>query len=118
MTDVHGIAVTGGSLPAKIWAAYMKEALSGLPVTQFSPPASAEKYVTVDVCSESHLLPTQYCPKPESTDTPRGNRGQIEDKCLLFLGECELVEPTSTPRGRHSLDAIFPQSLSPVSSLL
>ena len=63
MTDVHGIAVTGGSLPAKIWAAYMKEALSGSPVTQFSPPASAEKYVTVDVCSESHLLPTQYCPK-------------------------------------------------------
>jgi hypothetical protein len=56
--------------------------------------------------------------KPESTDPSPENQGHIEDKCLYFLGECELVWPTSTPRGRHSLDAIFPQPGSSVSSLL
>lgn len=31
MTDVHGIKVTGGSYPARIWAATMREAVAGLP---------------------------------------------------------------------------------------
>ena len=31
MTDVHGIKVTGGSFPAEIWAAYMKEAVKNIP---------------------------------------------------------------------------------------
>lgn len=30
-------SVTGGSFPARIWTAYMKGALAGLPVTQFPP---------------------------------------------------------------------------------
>ncbi len=63
MTDVHGGAVTGGSLPAKIWAMYMKEALDGTPKTDFAQPAANDRYVTVNVCSESHQLPTPYCPK-------------------------------------------------------
>lgn len=32
MTDVHGQQVTGGSFPARIWAASMKPAVAGLPV--------------------------------------------------------------------------------------
>jgi penicillin-binding protein 1A len=61
MTDVHGIKVTGGSLPAKIWAAFMKQAVKGTPVSDFPQP-SDEGWVEVEVCSESHLLPTDLCP--------------------------------------------------------
>lgn len=62
MTNVHGIKVTGGSLPAQIWAAYMKEAVKDLPVSTFAPQSS-DGWKTVEVCSESRLLPTDACPK-------------------------------------------------------
>ena len=38
MTDVHGIAVTGGSFPAAIWGAFMVKALSGKPAADFAEP--------------------------------------------------------------------------------
>jgi len=38
---VHGIAgVTGGTLPAQIWHAYMTAALQGQPAAQFANPGS------------------------------------------------------------------------------
>jgi penicillin-binding protein 1A len=41
MRGIHGIAgVTGGTLPAEIWHAYMTEALQGQPVEQFATPGS------------------------------------------------------------------------------
>jgi penicillin-binding protein 1A len=41
MEGVHGIAgVTGGTLPAQIWHAYMTAALQGQPVEQFASPGS------------------------------------------------------------------------------
>jgi penicillin-binding protein 1A len=41
MRGVHGIAgVTGGTLPAEIWHAYMTDALHGEPVEQFANPGS------------------------------------------------------------------------------
>ena len=61
MTNVHGDKVTGGSLPAQIWASFMKKALAGIPVAQF-PSEAANEWVTVEVCSESLQLPTEYCP--------------------------------------------------------
>ncbi|HVM39283.1 MAG TPA: PBP1A family penicillin-binding protein [Acidimicrobiia bacterium] len=38
MTNVGGIRVTGGSYPARIWAAFMNEALAPQPVVEFSSP--------------------------------------------------------------------------------
>jgi membrane peptidoglycan carboxypeptidase len=61
MTDVHGLKVTGGSFPAEIWAAFMEKALADVPVSDFEQ-SSLEGWVSVEVCSESHLLPTDYCP--------------------------------------------------------
>jgi penicillin-binding protein 1A len=61
MTDVHGLKVTGGSLPAQIWAAFMKKALADVPVSDFKGAAD-EEWLTLEVCSESHLLPTEFCP--------------------------------------------------------
>jgi penicillin-binding protein 1A len=43
MRSVHGIAgVTGGTLPAEIWHAYMTAALRGQPVEQFADPGSPQ----------------------------------------------------------------------------
>ena len=61
MTDVHGIKVTGGSFPAQIWAAFMEQALKGTPASDF-PALSGDGWISVAVCSESHLLPTKFCP--------------------------------------------------------
>ncbi|MBI4729056.1 MAG: penicillin-binding protein [Acidobacteria bacterium] len=40
MERVRGIAVTGGSFPARIWRAFMIEALRGAPARDFEPEAS------------------------------------------------------------------------------
>jgi 1A family penicillin-binding protein len=86
MTSVHGISVTGGSLPAEIWRTFMLRAHTGLPVQDFFVPASA--YVQVEIDPATGLLaapwcpgemrlvlrevvPTEYCPPPPSpTATP------------------------------------------------
>lgn len=60
MTDVHGDRVTGGSLPAQIWSAFMSRALDGTPVSQF-PSVADDGWVSVEVCGESQLLPAEYC---------------------------------------------------------
>lgn len=40
MHDIHGVgSVTGGSHPARMWAAFMKEALKDVPKTEFTDPA-------------------------------------------------------------------------------
>ena len=53
--------LSGSAFPAQIWARFMMAALAGTPVSDFSM-ADAAKWVTVDVCSESRLLPTELCP--------------------------------------------------------
>ena len=40
MESVHGIAVSGGSFPAEIWAKYMDPALEGTPESEFPEPDS------------------------------------------------------------------------------
>ena len=61
MDDVHGATGTGAALPAEIWARFMKAALATTPASDFST-SDAGRWVTVDVCSESHLPPTELCP--------------------------------------------------------
>ena len=57
--DVYG---TGGGLAAPIFANFVKEALAGKPAREFARPKGI---VELDVCSESGLLATRWCP-PES----------------------------------------------------
>jgi len=61
MTNVHGIRVTGGSLPAEIWSSFMRQALNGAPATDFAEPPRDE-WVRVAVCSESGLEANEFCP--------------------------------------------------------
>ncbi|MBE0476939.1 MAG: PBP1A family penicillin-binding protein [Coriobacteriia bacterium] len=58
MTNVHGIKVTGGSFPARIWASFMRSALGGEPAKDFAKP---EGLKTVSVCTLSGLRAGEYC---------------------------------------------------------
>lgn len=59
MKSVHGVAVTGGTFPAKIWAKFMKGALAKAPVLEFQKPKGV---TTAMICSETGLAATAYCP--------------------------------------------------------
>lgn len=60
MTSVHGIQVTGGSFPARIWAAFMKSALAGTPATDFKRPSGL---VDLKICLDSGGAATPLCPR-------------------------------------------------------
>jgi membrane peptidoglycan carboxypeptidase len=56
MTDVRGRRVTGGSLPAQMWAAFMSEALEGIDTGDFAP-------------ADPELLNARPIGEPEETTT-------------------------------------------------
>lgn len=60
MNSVHGIRVTGGTFPARIWAAFMKAALKDTPSTQFKRPSGLS---SVRICLASGQKATTLCPK-------------------------------------------------------
>ncbi len=47
MTNVGGTRVTGGSYPARIWSAFMGDALAGQPAVPFPPPDPVRRGKTV-----------------------------------------------------------------------
>lgn len=64
MTNVHGVKVTGGSFPARIWAQFMRAAISegSKPVTPAKGGQQAQG-VLVRVCEESMALANRRCPR-------------------------------------------------------
>jgi penicillin-binding protein 1A len=62
MTSVHGIRLTGGSFPAKIWAGYMGPAVGVEAKTAASRSAGSSR-VRVTLCTETMLLANLRCPK-------------------------------------------------------
>jgi hypothetical protein len=76
MTNVHGIAVSGGSFPAQIWHAFMQPALGDLPAQDWSQPKTLPtwkpfqrgKYALSYV--PSYLLPSPPAPTPTIDTTP------------------------------------------------
>jgi len=63
MKSVHGRAVTGGSFPAQIWAQFMRAAHKGVDSHAFKRPDGLS---TVQVCTESGGVATEFCPKKTS----------------------------------------------------
>ncbi|MBN1298143.1 MAG: PBP1A family penicillin-binding protein [Actinobacteria bacterium] len=61
MEPIEGRSLTGGSYPADIWREFMSAALKDKPVTEFSSPGG--ELVDVQVCLDSGLLPTLWCPE-------------------------------------------------------
>ncbi|TDB37005.1 MAG: penicillin-binding protein [Actinobacteria bacterium] len=70
MTNVHGIKVTGGSFPAKIWQRFMQKALvsrgaASATTTSAGAPAGDGQPATqvrVTICTDSLLLANFRCP--------------------------------------------------------
>lgn len=56
--------VTGGSIPARIWADMMRPAHEGLPVREF-PILRGDQLVEVEICTKSGKLPGPWCPPAE-----------------------------------------------------
>ena len=63
MTNVRGLAVTGGSFPARIWREFMSATIvarGGDEMPASSPPPAL---VEVRICDESRLLANPRCPR-------------------------------------------------------
>ena len=64
MTNVHGIAVQGGSFPADIWRKYMSGALSGTRPTDFEKPTKG--LMGIRICTDmAGYAANQFCPDPK-----------------------------------------------------
>ena len=75
--------VTGGMIPARIWSAFMKVALEGLPAEDWPKP---ELVVTVTVCGSSGLLATAACPNPRPEVFIRGTEPTEYDRSVAGDG--------------------------------
>lgn len=70
MTNVHGMRVTGGSFPAKIWQRFMQRVVvaqktvggSGTPTTSPTGEEPSDAQVKVTICTDSLLLANPRCP--------------------------------------------------------
>ena len=71
--------VTGGSVPARIWASFMKTALKDVAVEDWSRP---ELVVAVRVCGSSGLLATGACPNPRNEVFVRGTEPTEYDRSV------------------------------------
>lgn len=98
MNSVHGIRVTGGSFPARIWAAFMKSALKGRPEAQFRRPSGL---VTEKICLDSGGLVTPLCPK---TGTALFLTGKLPEPCTVHTSAVGLKMPNLV--GLTKLDAL------------
>jgi penicillin-binding protein 1A len=87
MNDVHGRAVTGGSFPAEIWAAFMRGALEGRQAVDFQRPQGLEN---LSVCRESGELSTRWC-----TDTFQGLflTSAKPEPCSIHTGPVSVALP-------------------------
>src|SRR3546814_14462532 len=65
--SVKGRALTGGSFPADAWQQFMRSALEGVPVTDFSEPAPIRDVASEEIQRERR----GFAPRPRmSTDSP------------------------------------------------
>ncbi len=72
MSNVHGIEVTGGSLPATIWRRFMTRAVKGLPAASFRKPQLGGQAVNYsgENPSSAKLAGTEASPQPAASSSP------------------------------------------------
>ena len=86
MLNVGGIRVAGGTYPARIWGAYMTEAMKGLPPLTFPPPdyklIPGGKLIQ-DKYSEKKAPPSTVRERPQPVEEPEEDlvprRPRVED---------------------------------------
>lgn len=71
MRNVHGVRnVTGGTLPARMWAAFMKLALEDIAASDFSEPGRTQNDDRFRLPYRSPPSPSPSPPPPEPSPTP------------------------------------------------
>lgn len=85
MTSVHGIPVTGGSFPARIWKAYMSKASVRRPAVASTAQPSQEPtlpagYRIFRICEQSKKAATSQCPDVIEIELPVD---RVFDVCTL-----------------------------------
>lgn len=58
---INGRIVVGGSYPADVWREFMMAAVEDVPVSDFDKPD--KELIDIEICTESNLLATFWCPK-------------------------------------------------------
>jgi membrane peptidoglycan carboxypeptidase len=66
--------VTGGSIPAKVWKAFMSAALQGKPVLNFPPPANLGAAATPTPTATPTATPTIASPLPSASPTAQPSK--------------------------------------------
>jgi penicillin-binding protein 1A len=111
MTNVHGIEVTGGSLPATIWRRFMTAALKGTPSVGFKKP-QLEGVVTNYGGGEPTAKLAGTKPSPGATPTAptrAGAPGESSEDFVLpdppaggFGADTQPAPPAPAPRAPNS----------------
>lgn len=82
MTNVHGTRVAGGTFPARIWSALMKNAHKDIKKHDFeNAPKGSLTYISL--CNETNLLATRYCPHVTKHVFVKKYAPDIEKRCSL-----------------------------------
>jgi len=105
MTSVHGRRVTGGSFPAEIWAAFMKEALKGREKREFERPKGLS---TLSICLESGQKAGEYCTK---TGSGLFLADALPGDCELHLQPTEITVPNLVGMTKDAALALLKQLL-------
>ncbi|HEX2041800.1 MAG TPA: transglycosylase domain-containing protein [Acidimicrobiales bacterium] len=104
MTNVHGVAVTGGSYPARIFARYMRAALAGVPVQDLytaSPDDLGLRGAPESVVPDGTVGSTVTRPSPDGLplpDAPSSPPVSFEPPALLPEPPTPPVPPVPTTR--------------------
>ncbi|POM26321.1 Penicillin-binding protein 1A [Actinomadura rubteroloni] len=98
---VNGAVVEGGSVPARIWHAYMAQATAGTPVDQFPPAANIgtqQKWAQV-YKPPKHADKPKWCKGPLGGIDPRckGDNSKKPACDSPFAQNCDPNKPPSSP---------------------
>ena len=122
MRDVHGITVYGGTFPAEIWAQFMEKALATVPPIDF-PKAefgqeneeNQSEWVTCNICTQSGLLATPFCPHTEIRYFRKGE--EPTETCPLHSSSAQVLVPSVVGMGESgAVAAIKNAGLNPAVS--
>lgn len=103
MANVHGGPVTGGSLPADIWAQFMTAAHEGMDRRDFERP---DGLVQISACTETGLHATQWCP---STYRPLFLEGHTPGACTTHTGPKQVEIPNLIGMAKERALALLQQ---------
>ncbi|MDP9068863.1 MAG: transglycosylase domain-containing protein [Actinomycetota bacterium] len=87
--------VTGGSFPTQIWAAFMLQALSDVPASQFVAPEAGT--VTVKIDSRTGCLATKLTPEQFVTEATFAEGTEPEESCPYEGEDTEVPDVVGFP---------------------